>query len=85
MADSDRKKKNEIPAADGPESFEQAVEALHAIVEAIEQGEISLEDSIDQYARGMKLIGYCREVLARAEKRIETISGAADDAPAAEA
>ncbi|MBW8000920.1 MAG: exodeoxyribonuclease VII small subunit [Planctomycetes bacterium] len=55
-------------------SFEQAIKALTQIVSKIETGEIALQDSLEQYEKGMALIKYCREVLSKAEKRIEKIS-----------
>jgi len=55
-------------------SFEQAIKELTSIVEKIEQGEIPLQDSLQQYERGMTLIKHCRTILAKAEKRIEKIS-----------
>lgn len=55
-------------------SFEQAIEQLTDIVEKIEQGDVSLQDSLGQYERGMDLIKHCRDVLQKAEKRIEKIS-----------
>jgi len=55
------------------QTFEEALTELETIVEKVEQGEIGLEESIDKYAQGMKLITYCREILDQAEKRIETI------------
>jgi exodeoxyribonuclease VII small subunit len=55
-------------------SFEQAIKELTGIVEKIELGEIPLESSLQQYERGMALIGHCRTILQKAEKRIEKIS-----------
>jgi len=55
-------------------SFEQAIKELTSIVEKIERGEIPLQDSLQQYERGMALIKHCRTILAKAEKRIEKIS-----------
>jgi exodeoxyribonuclease VII small subunit len=55
-------------------SFEQAIEQLTDIVEKIEQGDVSLQDSLGQYERGMDLIKHCRDVLQKAEKRIEKIA-----------
>ena len=54
-------------------TFEQAIKELTGIVEKIEQGEIPLENSLQQYERGMALIAHCRMVLQKAEKRIEKI------------
>ncbi len=55
-------------------SFEEAIKELTGIVGKIEQGDISLQDSLQQYERGMALIKQCRTILQQAEKRIEKIS-----------
>lgn len=55
-------------------NFEQAIKELTEIVSKIEQGQIPLQESIDQYEKGMTLIKHCREILQKAEKRIEKIS-----------
>jgi len=55
-------------------SFEETIDQLTAIVSRIEQGKIALEESLEQYERGMALIGHCRRILATAEKRIEKIA-----------
>jgi exodeoxyribonuclease VII small subunit len=55
-------------------SFEEAIKELTAIVAKIEQGEIPLQDGLEQYEKGMALIKYCRGILQKAEKRIEKIS-----------
>jgi len=54
-------------------TFEQALAQLEAIVSAIEQGRIGLEESIAEYEKGMKLIRYCRTVLADAEAKIQQL------------
>ena len=41
-------------------SFEQAITELTSIVERIELGEIPLQESIEQYEKGMALIKHCR-------------------------
>ncbi|MBN2456134.1 MAG: exodeoxyribonuclease VII small subunit [Sedimentisphaerales bacterium] len=65
-------KKNEI----GKMSFEEAIKELGGIVQKIEQGEIPLQDSLEQYEKGMVLINHCKDILQKAEKRIEEISEA---------
>ena len=54
--------------------FEQAIKELTAIVGKIEQGKIPLQDSLEQYEKGMALIKHCKGILEKAEKRIEKIS-----------
>jgi exodeoxyribonuclease VII small subunit len=67
---ADQKPKNDI----GKLSFEAAIKELTEIVGKIEQGEIALQDSLQQYERGMALIKHCRTILKQAEERIEKIS-----------
>jgi exodeoxyribonuclease VII small subunit len=54
--------------------FETTIKELTGIVDKIEQGQIPLEDSLQQYERAMSLIKHCRTILEKAEKRIEKIS-----------
>ena len=54
-------------------TFEQAIEALTSIVDNIETGQVPLQESLDQYEKGMALIAHCREILQTAEKKIEEI------------
>jgi exodeoxyribonuclease VII small subunit len=67
---TERKQKDEI----GKLTFEQAIQQLKGIVDKIEQGQIPLQDSLEQYEKGMALITHCRDILQKAEKRIERIS-----------
>jgi exodeoxyribonuclease VII small subunit len=55
-------------------TFEQAIMELTNIVEKIELGEIPLQESIEQYEKGMALIKHCRSILEKAEKKIEQIT-----------
>ena len=59
-------------------NFEQAIKELTEIVGKIEMGQIPLQESIEQYEKGMTLIKHCREILLKAEKRIEKISQTED-------
>ncbi len=68
MADS--KNQNEISKL----GFEEAIKQLGSIVSQIEQGQIPLQRSLEQYEKGMALIKHCREILGKAEERIEKIS-----------
>lgn len=57
-----------------PLKFEEAIEQLEAIIEGIESGDVGLEQSLAEYEKGMKLIGQCRGILGRAEKRITELT-----------
>lgn len=67
---TERKTKDELTKL----TFEEAIGQLKEIVGKIEQGEIPLQDSLEQYEKGMALIKHCRSILQKAEKRIEKIS-----------
>jgi len=67
---ANKKQKNDISKL----SFEDAIKELSGLVGKIEQGQIPLQDSIQQYEKGMALIKHCRGILEKAEKRIEKIS-----------
>ena len=47
---------------------------LEDIIERIESGKIGLEKSIAEYERGAGLIQKCREVLERAEQRVDELT-----------
>ena len=54
--------------------FQDAIAEVESITARIERGEVGLEDSIDQYEKGMELLARCREILARTEQRVEDIT-----------
>jgi exodeoxyribonuclease VII small subunit len=58
------------PGSDKPLTFEEALAQLEAIVTAIEEGKIGLQDAIVEYEKGMKLIRHCRGILSDAETKI---------------
>ncbi|MFP3937495.1 MAG: exodeoxyribonuclease VII small subunit [Phycisphaerae bacterium] len=67
-------KEHQTGDAEQKVTFEQALEQLERIVEQIESGEVSLEESIDKYARGIKLIKQCRSILDEAERKIQVLA-----------
>lgn len=62
-------------------SYEQAVEELEHIVEQIESGEASLEESMKLYERGTCLLRRCRSVLDQAEQRLSELDPASLSQP----
>jgi len=55
-------------------SFEKALEKLEEIVEILENGELSLEDSLKTYEEGVTLANTCQEKLEKAKQKIETLT-----------
>ncbi len=53
-----------------PIDFEASMGELESLVEKMEQGEFSLEDSIKQFERGMQLARNCQRALRTAEQKV---------------
>ena len=53
--------------------YGDVVTRLQEIVEALEGGELSLEDSLDRFAEGITLVKQGEGILGDAEKRIEQL------------
>ncbi len=53
--------------------YGDVVTRLQEIVEALERGELSLEDSLDRFAEGITLVKQGEGILGDAEKRIEQL------------
>jgi exodeoxyribonuclease VII small subunit len=56
-------------------SFEDALKRLEEIVHLLEEGEIGLSESLERYEEGVKLLRQSFELLQKAERRIELLSG----------
>lgn len=57
--------------------FEAAMKELEILVQGMERGELTLEDSLKAYERGMALSEECRGALETAELKIKTLSAKA--------
>jgi len=54
--------------------FEKDLEKLEKIVESLEDGELSLDESLKRFEEGVTLAKRCEKALAAAEKRIEILT-----------
>lgn len=54
--------------------FERALDELEKLVQRMEEGDLSLEESLKLYERGMELSKACQKALETAEKRIRILS-----------
>lgn len=61
-------------------SFEDALNQLEALVEQMEHGELSLEDSLAAFERGVALTRRCETALKAAEQKVEILSNKTADA-----
>ena len=64
--------------------FESAIAELEAIVKTLEGGDLSLEQSLECFERGVQLSRFCHTRLEEAERRIEILNerGELREAPA---
>jgi exodeoxyribonuclease VII small subunit len=66
--------------------FERSLAELEAIVEKLEQGDLSLDESLRHFERGVQLTRVCQSALKQAEQKVEILlrkSGAPEQFEAA--
>lgn len=88
MADENERDEQAADGAEGGEQnlpdFEHSLAEVQQIIERMESGEVSLERSLEHYARGTKLIQHCNRILSRAEEQFRKLSPPAGGAGGAE-
>lgn len=65
--------KKSAQATEEPADFEKSLKELEAIVERMEQGDTTLEESLRQFERGIALARSCQEALKKAEQKVEIL------------
>ncbi len=58
---------------DNLKNFEKSLQQLEKIVGNMESGELGLEESLEQFEKGIKLARSCQDTLAGAELRVEQL------------
>jgi exodeoxyribonuclease VII small subunit len=53
--------------------FEAALEELEQVVEQLESGDLSLEDSLAAFEKGVGLVKLCNQKLTEVEKKVELL------------
>ena len=66
--------KKDTPDASPVARFEHSLDELEQLVEKMEQGEMSLEDSLAAYERGVGLYRRCQAALEQAELRVRLLT-----------
>ena len=56
-------------------TFEEALAELEAIVDQLERGDLSLQESLQSFERGVALTAVCQRALSQAEQRVEMLTG----------
>jgi len=53
--------------------FEDSLQELEQLVDQMEQGELSLEESLKSFERGVKLTSTCQKALQDAEQKVQIL------------
>ncbi len=56
-------------------TLEESFEVLDSIIEDLQSGELTLEESFKKYEEGMKLIKSCNDSIDKVEKKLLVING----------
>ena len=62
------------PSAPAALAFEQSLDQLEQLVQRMEKGELSLDDSLAAYERGVGLFRQCQLALEQAELRVKRLT-----------
>ncbi|KIG08585.1 exodeoxyribonuclease VII small subunit [Caballeronia concitans] len=62
-------------AASLPENYEAALAELESLVARMEEGALSLEESLAAYRRGAALVGFCQQQLEKVEQQVRVLDG----------
>ena len=60
--------------------FEKALAELETLVESMEKGDLTLEESLASFERGIALTRICQQALRDAEQKIEILTANSPDA-----
>jgi exodeoxyribonuclease VII small subunit len=63
-------------------SFEEQLAELEKVVERLERGDLTLEENVSLFERGVVLSNACKSQLASAESRIQVLLDPEEDGPA---
>lgn len=55
---------------DKEKKFDEAMKDLEGIVQKLEQGDVPLEEALDQFQEGISLSRYCKRIIEDAEKTV---------------
>jgi len=54
-------------------NFEESLASLEALVSAMEEGDLSLEESLQAFEKGIRLTRECQSALQKAEQKVQIL------------
>lgn len=74
-------KKDPAPEQDSPPpNLEESLQHLESLVERMESGELSMEESLEAFEQGIRLTRACRASLEEAEQKVQILLEQSEDA-----
>jgi exodeoxyribonuclease VII small subunit len=64
-----------VPRKQKTPTFEEAMKELEGLIESLEQGDITLEESLKSFERGVALTRICQASLEEAEQKVRVLNG----------
>lgn len=61
------KKQSKLP------DLEQSLTEIHTLIEKMEQGELTLDQSLNHFERGITLVKHCQKILTEAEQKVQIL------------
>lgn len=55
------------------DQFEEALKQLQDIVEKMERGDLPLEEAVDFFSEGIRLVHFCHQKLTEAENKVQML------------
>ncbi len=68
----------QAPQNNDIQDFEKSLDELENLVSRLEQGELTLEDTLAEFERGMMLHGRCQKALDEAQMRVDMLLKSSD-------
>ena len=66
--------KKEVIEETNPESFESAMEQLETLISRMESGDLSLDESLKAFEKGVHLTRFCQDQLQKAELKVQELN-----------
>lgn len=68
-----KKTKSEKEATEKEQTFEASLEELEHLVDLLERGQLTLDESIETFEKGMELALLCNQKIEDSEKKVEVL------------
>jgi exodeoxyribonuclease VII small subunit len=78
LAKTDAAQSTQPPASEAG-TFEHSLAELESIVHQLEDGQLGLAEALARYEQGVKHLKHCYQLLQQAERKIDLLTGVADN------